>query len=70
MITMTDEPKKGKTLAEMFAEARGANPWACPRCGCVDSRVVSSYMIAAGRRRRRVCRHCGQGLIRTTERPD
>jgi hypothetical protein len=70
MITMTEEPKKGKTLSDLFAEAAGRDPWSCPRCGCKDSRVESSYMTAAGRRRRRICRNCGQGVFRTTEKPD
>lgn len=60
---------KRKTLAEMEAEAAGVDPWACPRCGCNDWRVESTYQTAAGIRRRRVCRNCGRGLLKTTESP-
>lgn len=61
-----------KTLQQMVADAAGEDydPWACPRCSCKDWRVVNTYMTAAGIRRRRVCRHCGQELMRTTEVPD
>ena len=63
------EEKKPKSLQEMADEAK-PDPWACPRCGCRDWRVESSYVVASGnRRRRRVCRHCGQSLLRTEERP-
>lgn len=61
------------TLGEMAAEASQAEGGACSRCGCKDWRdwpIESTYMVKAGRRRRRVCRHCGQGVIKTTERPD
>lgn len=58
-----------KTPDEYIAEANGADGWECPRCGCKEWRVVNSYMQGDGRNRRRVCRHCGQGLLRTTEVP-
>lgn len=60
-----------KSMNEMKAEARsGGNPWACPRCGCLGPhRVESTYDAGGERRRRRICRNCGQGLIRTSEVP-
>lgn len=61
-----------KTLAQLAREAaaaEGNDPWACQRCGCKDWRVVSTYDVAEGIKRRRVCRHCGQGLLRTIEVP-
>lgn len=62
MIAMTDQPpKQGKTLAQLFAEARGADPWACPRCGCKDWIVHDTRDNARGNRdRTRLCRHCGR----------
>lgn len=62
--------RPAKTLAEYAAEANGTDPWACSRCGCKDWRVESTYDVKGGVRRRRVCRHCKQGLLRTTEVPD
>lgn len=57
-----------RTLAEMAAQAAGVDPWACPRCGCKGPhRVANTYDTADGRKRRRICRNCGQGLVRTTE---
>jgi transcriptional regulator NrdR family protein len=48
----------------------GSDPWACPRCGCKGPhKVVNTYEAGGERRRRRVCRNCGQGLIRTAEVP-
>ena len=65
---MTEE-KQPKSLQE-FADDAEADPWACPRCGCRDWRVESSYIVKNGnRRRRRICRHCGQSLLRTEEKP-
>lgn len=63
-----------KSLAEMRAESAAKasiDLWACPRCGCKGPHpVANTYDTAEGRRRRRVCRNCGQGLVVTTERPD
>lgn len=62
---MTSKPRK--TLNELASEGT-ADPWACPRCGCKGPhRVDSTYAVAGGIRRRRVCRNCGQGLFHTTE---
>lgn len=69
---MKEQRKQRKTLAQMSREAAGveADPWACPRCGCKGPhKVVNSYEAGGERRRRRVCRNCGQGLIRTAEVP-
>ena len=65
------EAKEPKSLEEMAAEAEAeVDSWACKRCGCRDWRVVSSYTVASGNRhRRRVCRYCGQTLLRTEEKP-
>lgn len=51
--------KQRKTLEQMAAEAR-SNPWACPRCGCMDWRTVDSYfcVTTSMRHRRQRCRHC------------
>lgn len=47
-------------MAALAVRAEGRDPWACPKCGCKDWRVVSSFQRANGDRRRlRVCRHCG-----------
>ncbi len=65
---MTDA--KGPKSLQEFADEATPNPWACPRCGCCDWRVESSYVVASGdRHRRRICRHCGQALLRTKEVP-
>lgn len=59
-----------KTLQQLAAEAAGVDLWACPRCGCKGPhRVVNSYESGGERKRRRICRHCKQGLIRTSEVP-
>jgi hypothetical protein len=64
---MADKPKKRKrTLAEAAADATDGLPQ-CTRCGCRDWRVESTYQVAEGVRRRRVCRNCKQELIRTIE---
>lgn len=56
---MNDKPRKSlRQLADEAAEADGANPWACPRCGCTDWRVVDSRLIGTTRRRQRACRNC------------
>jgi transcriptional regulator NrdR family protein len=59
------------TLRELAAAANaaGPDPWACRRCGCKDWRVVDSRMATGERKRKRVCRHCGQGFIDTSEVP-
>lgn len=59
-----------KSLSKMATEANGSDPWACPRCGCKGPhRVVNSYEAGGERKRRRICRNCNQGLIRTSEVP-
>lgn len=59
-----------KTPEEWLAESGGAKPWACPRCGCEGPHNVANvYDVGDERRRRRICRNCGQGLIRTVEVP-
>lgn len=59
-----------KTPEEWAAEAAGAKPWACPRCGCEGPhRVETTYDVGEERKRRRICRNCGKGLIRTVEVP-
>jgi hypothetical protein len=51
------------SLGQLAAMAAAGNAWACPRCGCCDWRVASSYLRADGiRRRQRVCRNCGHAL--------
>ena len=63
------EGKGPKSLQE-FADEAEPDPWACRQCGCRDWKVVSTYTVASGNRhRRRVCRHCGQTLLRTKEVP-
>ncbi len=51
--------KPTKTLEEMAAEAAGCADWTCPRCGCKDWRVHDTADISGGKRRVRICRHCG-----------
>ena len=68
---MTNRPPIGQrnTIASL-KQASGSDPWACPRCGCKGPhKVVNSYEAGGERRRRRICRNCGQGLIRTAEVP-
>ena len=63
------DAKEPKSLQEMADEAK-PDPWVCPCCGCRDWRVESSYVVANGNRhRRRICRNCGQSLLRTKEIP-
>lgn len=62
-------PEERPTAREL---AGTPNSWQCPRCGCRGPhRVVKTYDARAGseRRRRRICRNCGQGLIHTVEVP-
>lgn len=68
---MTRPPPEDRPTAEQLAaQAAGNNPWACPRCGCRGPhRVANSYEAGGERKRRRICRNCGQGLIRTSEVP-
>ena len=66
---MSDKPRKSLgQLAADAVRADGTDPWACPRCGCKDWRVVGTYERNGKRRRQRVCRHCNQA-IRTFEVP-
>lgn len=58
-----------KTPAEYAAEASGGDPWACPRCGCKDTRVIDSRFNGVERRRMRVCRHCSTPIPITLEVP-
>ena len=59
--------KARKTLQQM-GQSDSHDPWECSRCGCRGPhRVESTYTVAAGVRRRRICRNCGQTLFRTTE---
>ncbi len=60
------------SLEEMRAQGNGATAGACSRCGCrhqLEAPVESSYLVDQGmaRKRRRVCRNCGQEVFRTTE---
>lgn len=58
------------TARELAARANGSDPWACPRCGCRDWRVANTYDVAGdSKKRRRICRHCKQGLLPTEEVP-
>jgi len=67
---MSEHPPTLRELAAQAAAAEGGDLWSCGRCGCRDWRVVNTYRTAAGIRRRRVCRNCGQDLLMTTEAPD
>lgn len=68
---MAQPPINERPSARDIAKATtGGNPWDCPRCGCKGPhRVVNSYEAGGERKRRRVCRNCKQGLIRTAELP-
>ena len=56
------------------AEENGGS-WSCPNCGCSDLRGEGNSSIESTRnpkrdlviRRKRVCRHCGQGGLTTSE---
>ena len=66
---MSEKPRKSlQQLANEAAQTDGIDPWACPRCGCKDWRVVGTYERNGKRRRQRVCRNCHQ-TIRTYEVP-
>lgn len=50
------------TAQELQAKAT-ENPWACRSCGCCDWRVVrSQFEEGVGRKRERICRHCGEPM--------
>lgn len=62
------DPADRPTARELAAQTQAAEgPWVCPRCGCQDWRVESSYMAIGRRQRRRVCRNCRQEILRTSE---
>lgn len=64
MASPADRP----TARELAAQTEAAEgSWVCPRCGCMDWRVESSYMAIGRRQRRRVCRNCRQEILRTSE---
>ena len=51
---MTD---KRPSLGELKTET--TDPWACPRCGCMEWRVHKSYSCKDGAKKRiRYCRNC------------
>lgn len=63
-------PHERPTAQQLAAASAGGaqNAWACPRCGCTGPhRVESTYDTKEGRARRRICRNCGEGLIKTVE---
>ena len=63
-------PPNERPKVSDYMTGAGKDPWACPRCGCRGPhKVVNSYDAGGERRRRRICRNCGQGLIRTAEVP-
>lgn len=62
---MSKDRPTARELAAQTQAAEGA--WVCPRCGCMDWRVESSYMATNRRQRRRVCRNCRQEILRTSE---
>lgn len=56
---MSDKPRKSlQQLATEAAQVDGADPWACPRCGCKDWRTVDSRFRNGCVSRKRACRHC------------
>lgn len=59
-------PPPRRSLAEMAADGIPGGI-VCPRCGCAHSAVVHTWDIDGARRRKRVCRHCGEQFP-TTER--
>lgn len=60
--------KKRRTLREM-AETAQDDVWKCPRCGCRDWRVASTYLRKDGYKRRTIyCRNC-KYTMQTLERP-
>ncbi len=64
-------PNNGRlpSARELAQQAQQDDPWICPRCGCRDWRVISSYLSGDGaRHRRRACRHCHHPIM-THERP-
>lgn len=60
---MSEKPRKSlQQLANDAVQADGLDPWACPRCGCKDWRVVDSRLVGGARKRQRACRHCHTNL--------
>jgi hypothetical protein len=58
-----------KPLSEMISETRKIEAesgigLACQKCGCRDTRVITTWHSSDGSetKRTRVCRHCGQHL--------
>ena len=63
-------PEERPTAEQLKAQSLGVDPWACPHCGCRGPhKVVNTYDAGMQRRRRRICRNCKQGLVRTAEVP-
>lgn len=53
-----------RTLGQMAAGASAtADGVRCPACGCGHSRVAYTYDVDGGRRRKRLCRHCGREFV-------
>lgn len=60
------------TLQQMKAAGQRGKGSVCPRCGCahlLKNPVENSYLVSDGeeRKRRRICRNCGQEVFVTTE---
>jgi hypothetical protein len=63
---MTEE-KKPLRLSEVQREMQGGG-LRCPKCDCIQFKVVGTWRAGDGLRRARVCRACGH-RFNTTEQP-
>lgn len=60
---MTD-PRERPSMSELAAVSVPE----CSYCGCRDFRVQSTWRVKSGAvHRQRVCRHCGRGILYTSE---
>jgi len=72
---MTRTPPEDRPSARELAARSNGGSWECPKCSCKDLRGENSHIESTRHpggefvRRKRVCRHCGQGALVTQEVP-
>lgn len=70
---LRDRQEAGEALSlnelRRLALAGDKYGWECPDCGCQETRVIRTNIMADGNRKRtRICRHCKR-TINTVEMP-